>query len=220
MRFADARDGLAAAYQGVDRLVAGLSRTDLLAGTRCRGWLVADVLFHLLNDAQRALVALASPVPGPSDVDYVGYWRAFAADAGPEHDPVPDIWSIRRSAASHRDGVGTTLLWLDTSPAVVRAAGAANPDGFVTTQGHVLRVPDLLATLATEAAVHHLDLIVDLPRAPRPEMAALAVAVSTLDGLAGAPRPSAWSVEEYVLKATGRAPLSGADHVDGYPLLG
>ena len=34
--------------------------------------------FHVLGDAQRALVALASPVDGPADVDDVSYWRDFA----------------------------------------------------------------------------------------------------------------------------------------------
>ena len=33
-------------------------------------------------------------------------------------------------------------------------------------QGHVLRTPDSVATLMFEAAVHHLDMTVDLPGAP------------------------------------------------------
>ena len=32
------------------------------------------------------------------------------------------------------------------------------------TQGHVLRVGDLLATLAVKAAIHHLEMIVELDR--------------------------------------------------------
>jgi len=57
--------GLDRAYTGVSDLAASLSRQDLLAFSRCHGWVVADVLFHLLCDAQRALVALASPVRWP-----------------------------------------------------------------------------------------------------------------------------------------------------------
>ena len=36
------------------------------------------------------------------------------------------------------------------------------------TQGHVLRVGDLLATLAVKAAIHHLDMIVELDRSVPP----------------------------------------------------
>ncbi|WP_230688917.1 hypothetical protein [Micromonospora sp. WMMC415] len=48
----------------------------------------------------------------------------------------------------------------------------------------MLRVPDLLATLTTEAVVHHLDLVLDLPDAPGPGVGALRVAVATMDGIA------------------------------------
>ena len=46
-----------------------------------------------------------------------------------------------------------------------RCAGWACPHEFVTTQGHVLRTADFIATLAVEAAVHYLDLTVRLPAA-------------------------------------------------------
>jgi len=39
------------------------------------------------------------------------------------------------------------------------------PDTAVVTQGHVLGVNDLLTTLAVEAAIHHLDMIIQLNRA-------------------------------------------------------
>jgi hypothetical protein len=205
------RSALAAleqAYGAVGDLAKALKPRDLLAFSRCHGWVVADVLFHLLCDAQRALVALASPATGPADRDFVTYWSGFAAEAG---DPEPAAWWVRRSAAAFRDGTGIVALWNETAPAVVRAASAAQPAGHVTTQGHVLAVPDLLATLATEAVIHHLDMTVELDRVPAPRPEALAIAVRTLDGLLGAPRPDRWSPEEYVLKATGRAPLSNTD---------
>jgi hypothetical protein len=213
------------AYEGIDRLAAAFSRDDLLEFSRCRGWVVADVLFHVLCDAQRALVALASPHPGPSDRDFVSYWRGFAGD----QDPIPGLWSIKRSSAAFRDGLGSILLWQETAPAAVRAANAADPDGYVTTQGHVLAVPDFLMTLATEAAIHHLDMTVHVPAMPGPAQDALAAAIDTLDGLARTAdadisrtaRPPHWSSEEYVLKATGRVPLTAneAAGASGYPLL-
>jgi hypothetical protein len=215
--YATAIDGFEQAYGGIDRLVAALSRADLLAPTRCRGWLVADVLFHELTDAQRALIALATPVAGPPDVDYATYWRAFAAD---QDDPFPGIWSIRRAAAAYRDGAGAMVIWSETSPAAVRAAAAADPDGHVATQGHVIAVPDFLVTLATEAVIHHLDMTLDLADAPGPHAGALALAATTLDALGGpdARRSPEWTVEEYVLAATGRRPVDGGTP-HSYPLL-
>ncbi|WP_341718218.1 maleylpyruvate isomerase N-terminal domain-containing protein [Micromonospora sp. FIMYZ51] len=62
---------LANAYHGVTEAVADLDDADLQRITRCHGWLVADLLFHLVCDAQRALVALASPADAPATVDAV-----------------------------------------------------------------------------------------------------------------------------------------------------
>ncbi|MFG1778889.1 maleylpyruvate isomerase N-terminal domain-containing protein [Micromonospora sp. NPDC049048] len=215
---------LAQAYDGITRVVADLDDADLQRPTRCRGWLVADLLFHVLCDAQRALVALASPTDGPPDVDDVSYWRGFP----PDGDDARHAWCARRSAAAFDRPHGIVRLWADTAPAAVRAASVADPDGHVTTQGHVLRVPDLLATLTTEAVVHHLDLVLDLPGAPLPGALATGVAVTTMDGLLSddAVRPAAWSDAEYLLKATGRMPLTDRDQLElgevagWFPLLG
>ncbi len=228
--YGDALTALDAAYGAVDELAGQLSPTDLLAFSRCRGWVVADVLFHLLCDAQRALVALASPVSGPPDSDFVSYWAGFAAENG---DRVAGAWSVRKSAAAFRDGAGAVALWRETAPAAVRAAGRADPHGCVRTQGHVLAVPDLLATLACEAVVHHLDMTVDLDAAPGPDAQAVALAARTLDGLLGSDQPhrrtgypAGWTADEYLLKGTGRLPLTPADRValgflaDRFPLIG
>ncbi|MEH1101034.1 maleylpyruvate isomerase N-terminal domain-containing protein [Micromonospora sp. CPCC 205561] len=219
---------LAQAYDGITGVVSGLDDTGLQRPTRCRGWLVADLLFHVLCDAQRALVALASPAQGPPDVDDVSYWRAFPADGDGDGDGGRHAWWARRSAAAFDRPSAIVGLWADTAPAAVRAAAAADPDGCVTTQGHVLRVPDLLATLTTEAVVHHLDLLLDLPDAPLPGALATRVALSTMDGLLSddAVRPGGWSDAEYLLKATGRLPLTDRDELElgevagWFPLLG
>ncbi|SBT49657.1 maleylpyruvate isomerase N-terminal domain-containing protein [Micromonospora auratinigra] len=226
MTFRGQHIALAQAYDAITRVVTDLADADLQRPTRCRGWLVADLLFHVLCDAQRALVTLASPAAGPADVDDVSYWRGFPggdSDAGSRH-----AWWARRSAAAFDRPSGIVRIWSDTAPAAVRAAGAADPDGHVTTQGHVLRVPDFLATLTTEAVVHHLDLVVDLPDAPLPGAAATAVAVTTMDGLLSddAVRPAGWDDHEYVLKGAGRLPLTDRDRRDlgeaagWFPLLG
>ncbi|MEV4540095.1 maleylpyruvate isomerase N-terminal domain-containing protein [Micromonospora echinaurantiaca] len=217
---------LAQAYDGITRVVADLDDADLQRPTRCHGWLVADLLLHVLGDAQRALVALASPADGPATVDDVSYWRGFPGEA--DDSAARHAWWVRRSAAAFERPSGVVRLWCDTAPAAVRAAGRADPDGFVSTQGHVLRVPDLLATLTTEAVVHHLDLVLDLPDAPRPGVLAVRVAVTTMDGLLSddAVRPAGWSDEEFLLKATGRLPLTDRDRLElgevagWFPLLG
>jgi len=203
---------LSAAYGGITAVVAPLAGDDLLRPTRCRGWLVADLLFHVLCDAQRALVTFASPADGPSDVDAVSYWQTFAAPASPDQH----AWWIRRSAAAFASPRAIVGLWTDTAPAAVHAAERADPTAFVATQGHVLTVEDFIATLATEAAIHHLDLIVDLPDAAPPTDTALAAAVSTMDGLLtdDVVRPNGWTDADYLLKASGRIPLDARDRVE------
>ncbi|SIN27369.1 maleylpyruvate isomerase N-terminal domain-containing protein [Micromonospora cremea] len=218
-------EALAQAYDGITAVVDGRDDADLQGPTRCRGWLVADLLFHVLGDAQRALVALASPADGPADVDDVSYWRGFPSGGG---DDARHAWWVRRSAAAFDLPSGIVRLWGETAPAAVRAAAAADPSGYVTTQGHVLRVADFLATLTTEAVVHHLDLTPELPGAPPPGPLAVRVAVATMDGLMSddAVRPTAWDDHEFLLKATGRLPLTDRDRLElgesagWFPLLG
>jgi uncharacterized protein (TIGR03083 family) len=216
-------DALAYAYEGITAAVDGRPDDDLLRPTRCRGWLVTDLMQHLLLDAQRALVALATPAAGPADVDHAGYWARYpgAGDAGAANAHA--TW-VRRAAAAYPRPSGVLAGWRDTAPAAVRAARAADPVGHVATQGHVLTVPDFLATLVTEAVVHHLDLVVDLTDAAPPGRAATDVALSTLEALAGG-LPDAWGDVEALLKGTGRKPLTDGDRrllgaaAERFPLL-
>jgi Mycothiol maleylpyruvate isomerase N-terminal domain len=203
-------EALAQAYGGITAIVERLDDAALQRSTRCRGWLVADLLFHLLCDAQRALVAFASPAVGPADVDDVTYWQDTA---GSGDDATRHAWWVRRSAAAFERPTGIVRLWCDTAPATVRAASAADPAAFVATQGHVLAVPHLLATLTTEAVIHHLDLVLELPGAPAPQPLPTKVAVSTLDGLLSdeAVRPRAWTDADFLLKGSGRVPLTERD---------
>ncbi|GAA1850262.1 maleylpyruvate isomerase N-terminal domain-containing protein [Asanoa iriomotensis] len=205
---------LAAAYDAITATVLGLTDDDLVRGTRCRGWVVADVLHHLLDDARRALVTFASTVPGPSDVDHVSYWSAYPGSS----DPVAsrhNAWLTRRAASAFDRPSAIVAVWAETAPAAARAAADADAASFVATQGHVLSVPDFVATLVTEAVVHHLDLSVSLPAAAAPPAVALDVAVSTMDGLLSdeVVRPMSWSPTEYLLKASGREPLTPRDRV-------
>jgi hypothetical protein len=75
----------------------------------------------------------------------------------------------------------------------------------------VLGLADFVATLATEAAVHYLDLTVSLPTAPPPSPSALALTSRVLAGLLGTGLPATWDDTSKVLKGTGREPLTRQD---------
>ena len=229
---------LATAYDGITAVVDGRNDADLRRPTRCRGWTVADLLFHQLLDAQRALIALASPVDAAPDVDGVTYWAPHKPGApwASDHEKF-----IRGSVAAHTSPQDVVRVWIVTSAAAARAAAAAPPAQCVTTQRHVLTVADLVSTLVVEAAVHHLDLAkedvaeIDLrrvlwsvdptlsvegPMARNVEDMAL-----IFDAMLGGRSPAGWATVDYVLAATGRTdaatlqpPWPGAS--DRFPLLG
>jgi uncharacterized protein (TIGR03083 family) len=198
-------DNLAATYAATTRVVTGLEETNFLRPTRCRGWAICDLLFHMLLDAQRALVALATPAEGPPDVDSVAYWRSFSNE---DPSALAHARFVRISASAHSSPMQIAGRWKETSAAAVRSARASAPESFISTQGHVLAVHDFVATLTVEAAIHHLDLVVDLPGAEGPDPAGLQVVRATLDGLIGAPLPTRWDDSTYALKATGREHLT------------
>jgi hypothetical protein len=207
-------DALDAMYQKVTTAVSGLGDADLMRPSRCAGWAVADVLYHELLDARRALRTFATPSPAPADRDDVSYWREYAPGSGEDSAPDGDAAAaharyVRVAASAYAPG-WLVWDWSETSAAARRAAQACGHE-HVATQGHVLSVADFAATLAVEAAVHYLDLTVDLPSAPEPDPASLALVRRVLVGLLGAPLPASWDDTTAALKGTGRDPLTGAD---------
>jgi uncharacterized protein (TIGR03083 family) len=202
---------LHAAYAGVTAVVGDLDDFDLLLPSGCRGWTICDLLLHLSLDPQRALVAFATPAAGSPDADYVTYFRSFPG-AGNASAAVAHAQWVRRTAAAFSSPSGIVERWTETAAAAGHAADRADPAGVVRTQNVVLTVPDFVATLVTEAVIHHLDLVVSLPDAPEPALEPVAVALSTLDGLAGSGGlPAHWSEREALLKGSGRAELTLAD---------
>jgi len=212
---------LAAAYSGITDVVADLDDLELLLPSGCRGWSIADLLLHVTLDAQRALVALATPAEDSPDVDFVSYWQGLPGDSGAAL--AHGQW-VRRTASAYDRPSGIVTRWMETSGAAVRAAARADPAQCIATQGHVLTVPDFLTTLVTEAVIHHLDAIVSQPGAAGPGPSPVTLAMATLEGLA-APSgwPAHWSEREALLKASGRMDLNEADRhavADRFPLLG
>ncbi|MFE6684858.1 maleylpyruvate isomerase N-terminal domain-containing protein [Streptomyces sp. NPDC057743] len=214
---------LRAACEGLAGVVAGLGDEESWLPTGCAGWAVRDLVFHCLSDVQRGLVALHTPADGPPDRDAVTYWRDWRPDrAGAAHER---RWA-RVGASMFPDFGPLRESYVETAAAVVVAATEADPERRVGTQGHVLTTRDMLATLAVEAAIHHLDLVVALPDAPGPAAAGLAAVRTTLDGLLGRPVPVDWDDAHYARAATGRAPLTDAERrvlgpdLARFPLLG
>ena len=201
-------DALASAYEGVAEAVEGREERDFLRPTRCTGWAVGDLLFHMLLDAERALRAFASPADGDPDVDYASYWEPWSAA---DDQALDHARFVRLSASAHRSLATIAIRWNDASSAALRAARAADPSGYVSTQGHVLAVPDFVATLVVEAAVHHLDLVLDLPEASGPGELPLRFVRVTVEAMLGRSVEMDWDEATLALKATGRAELTGAE---------
>jgi hypothetical protein len=215
---------LKAAYGAFASVVTSLSDEESWLPSGCAGWAVRDLVFHCLADVQRGLVALHTPAAGPADLDAVTYWTGWqpgtvGAAAGRRF--------TRVGASMFLDFEPLRGLYLETAAATVTAAGRSDPRRFVSTQGHVLTAGDLMATLAVEATVHHLDLVAHLTDAvQQPEAAGLACVRATLDGLLGHPVPVGWSDQHYARVATGRLPLTATEKhglgpdADRFPLFG
>jgi uncharacterized protein (TIGR03083 family) len=214
---------LDAAYGGLERVLESLGDADLLRPTRCTGWTVADVTYHLLLDAQRALVAFGTDPAEPPDVDEVSYWSPFkpGLDGADDHGRF-----IRLSTAAHASPRVVVHRYVEAATAVRRVAARTDPDRVIETQRHRLTVASFLSTLVVEAAVHHLDLVVDLPTASSPADAVLDHVRTVLDAMNDEPAPADVPDTDYVLAATGRLPLDDSVRArfgpaaDRFPLLG
>jgi hypothetical protein len=191
------------AYDDISAVARSLDERSSWQPTRCAGWCVRDLLFHHLGDAQRALVALATPADGPADRTAVSYWT----DAPGQEDPESRGLRATRTMASAYRLDHLVQTYVETLAAVVTAAERLAPKALLATQGHVLTVADVACTLAVEAAIHHLDLVVGLAQ-PGPAVGSLAVVREVVDGLLGRPTPDEWPDVVWVLAATGRADLS------------
>jgi uncharacterized protein (TIGR03083 family) len=216
-------DLLAETYARITTITSTLSEDDLQRPTRCSGWSVADLIFHLLLDAQRALVTFASPGSGTPDVDRASYWAPHkpAAPWAAEHEEF-----VRRSVAAHSSPRIVVHRWEETAAAAVHAAAATELDALLRTQGHVLTAADFTSTLIIEGALHHLDLVVELPDAPPPSTVVLAHVRAVLDDILGVSAPANWPDADYALAAGGRVVVPEdvaaalGEHAERFPLLG
>ena len=216
---------LGRAYGQLSSLLAQLDPADFWLPTAASAWCVQDVVFHLLLDAQRALMTYATPAVEPADVDAVSYWQPFrpGSDARAE---AAHARFVRLASAAYGSTEALIGHWDDTASAAVRAAGSTAPGTRVATQGHVLDVDDFSSTLVVEACVHHLDLLAELSSYPEPDPLVLRHTRGVLESIGGHRFPPSWSDRKAVQLGCGRGAPTAADRddagalVDRLPLLG
>jgi uncharacterized protein (TIGR03083 family) len=214
---ADIRELAAAQVEVVSDLVAGMSDADLVAPTRCAGWLAAHLLVHVRLGLAETTGSFAVPAgpDEPTDRDFVSYWRDRPAAAEPvTFATVRWHWA---NASAYSVASEFRRHFTDTARAAAGISRQA-PAGRFRIQGHVMAAEDILAMWTVELVVHQLDLIAYLPERPGrpgrqgPLPEALTLTALTLDGLLGGGEwPASWDVVTYVLKGTGRVGLDAAE---------
>lgn len=205
-----AQGALTEAYSEITRLLGTLEPSDLQQASRCAGWVVGDVLFHLLTNAQATLVALSGSVTEQPECDWLTYWRREATRRSPEADRRQARY-VRLGAAAYPAPDDLIRHWQETSDAVSKVAEYAPGARTVSFEGVGMNVTDVFAVTAVGATIHHLDMLAELAGKPQPRPAAMELTVRTLDGLLGDIDRPHWEDTTFVLKMTGRASLSVAE---------
>ncbi|MFJ8160364.1 maleylpyruvate isomerase N-terminal domain-containing protein [Streptomyces sp. NPDC096136] len=180
--------------------VAGLPDEDFARPSGCTGWLVRDLVCHLVIDAQDVLITLVTPADGEPTADARSYWRLVEPPTG--EDPLDAL--VPRLAAAYGEPRWLRFHLDDVGAAAGRAAALAEPAARVGTRDEVLTVADYLSAYVLEWTLHHLDLVAHLPKAPAPPAETLAAARRALEEIAGAPFPAPLSDEDALRIGTGR----------------
>ncbi|MFF4401112.1 maleylpyruvate isomerase N-terminal domain-containing protein [Streptomyces sp. NPDC001480] len=194
--------------------VAELPDEDFEQPSGCTGWLVRDLVCHLVIDAQDVLITLVTPSEAEATVNAVTYWNVVEAPTG--DDPL-DALTVRLAAAYeeprllkfHLDDVGS---------AAGRAAELADRTARVSTQDQILTAGDYLSAYVMEWTLHHLDLIAELPHVAGPPAEGLARSRAMLEEIAGSAFPGSFSDEDALLVGTGRRAPTAAEIIELGPL--
>ncbi|MGW0807672.1 maleylpyruvate isomerase N-terminal domain-containing protein [Nonomuraea sp. NPDC002799] len=177
----------------------------------CTGWLVRDLVCHLIIDAQDVLITLVTPAETEPTRDAVTYWDVSGTP--PTGDDPLDALTVRLAAAYeeprllkfHLDDVGS---------AAGRAAELAGSKARVGTRDEVLTAGDYLSAYVLEWTLHHLDLVAYLPDAPGPPAQGLAHSRELLEQIAGTAFPASFSDKDALLVGTGRRAPTGAENTE------
>jgi hypothetical protein len=188
--------------------VAALPGSEFAKPSGCRGWLVRDLVCHLVIDAQDVLITLVTPASSALTHDAVSYW-AVASEPPTGDDPLDAL--IVRLAAAYEDPALLKFHLDDVGSAAGRAAGLADPGLRVSTQDMVLTAGDYLSAYVLEWTLHHLDLVAHLPSVAGPPAEGVARTREMLEKIAGAVFPESFSDEDVLLVATGRRSPTDAE---------
>ncbi|MFF4986202.1 maleylpyruvate isomerase N-terminal domain-containing protein [Streptosporangium saharense] len=191
--------------------VAGLADEDFARPSGCAGWLVRDLVCHLVIDAQDVLITLVTPAESEPTRDAVTYWNV-ATEPPTGDDPLDAL--IVRLAAAYEEPWLLTFHLDDVGSAAGRAAVLADPDLRVETQGQVLTAGDYLSAYVLEWTLHHLDLVAHLPHVAGPPAEGLARTREMLEKIAGAAFPASFSDADALLVGTGRRAPTDAERAE------
>lgn len=181
--------------------VSNLSDDDFTLPSGCRGWLVRDLVCHLVIDAQDVLITLATPARTGATHDSITYWKV--SDTSPSGDDPLDALVVRLAAA-YQDPDLLKFHLGDVGAAADRASRIASPRSLVATQGMVLTVEDFLSAYVLEWTIHHLDLIAHIPHSPMPPAAGLSRSRQMLERITGHDLRTTLSDPEVLRIVTGR----------------
>jgi uncharacterized protein (TIGR03083 family) len=204
-------DLFSCSWEALRTTVAGLPDEDFARPSGCTGWLVRDLVCHLVIDAQDVLITLVTPAKTAPTRNAVTYWNVSGTPPTGQ-DPL-DALTVRLAAAYqeprllkfHLDDVGS---------AAGRAAKLADPGRRVSTRGEVLTTGDYLSAYVLEWTLHHLDLIAHLPDMAEPPGEGLARSREMLQKIAGATFPASLSDKDALLVGTGRRIPTGAEKAE------
>ncbi|WP_330341929.1 maleylpyruvate isomerase N-terminal domain-containing protein [Streptomyces sp. NBC_00557] len=182
--------------------VAALPDEDFERPSGCSGWLVRDLVCHLVIDAQDVLITLVTPADTEPTADAATYWKLVDPPSG--DDPLDAL--IPRLAAAYGPPRLLKFHLDDVGSAAGRAAALADPAARVRTRDDVLTAGDYLSAYVLEWTLHHLDLIARLPpgTAAGPPAETLAAARASLEEIAGTAFPGSFSDTDALLVGTGR----------------
>ena len=195
-------------------LLAAVAETpdeDFAKPSGCAGWLVRDLVCHLVIDAQDVLITLATPAETEPTRNAVTYWEV--TDKPPTGEDDLDALIVRLAAAYqeprllkfHLDDVGS---------AAGRAADLADPGMRVGTRDIVLSAGDFLSAYVLEWTLHHLDLVAHLPHRDGPAADSLAKTRQILEQRTGEKFPASFSDTDALLVGTGRREPTDAEKAE------
>ncbi|MFF4607579.1 maleylpyruvate isomerase N-terminal domain-containing protein [Streptomyces sp. NPDC001339] len=191
--------------------VADVPDEDFVRPSGCAGWLVRDLVCHLIIDAQDVLITLVTPAATEPTHDAVTYWDV--AETPPTGDDPLDALIVRLAAAYEEPRLLKFHLD-DLGSAAGRAAELADPGLRVSTQDKVLTAGDYFSAYVLEWTLHHLDLIAHLPGAVEPPAEGLARSREMLEKIAGAAFPASFSDQDALRVGTGRRAPTDAEQAE------